>query len=195
MQKKEISQCCIRLSSPVRIYMFNMILRSSLRFRPTGPLSDQGALGLPPLPAHNPVQVGANAPLRCPRRLENFFHFSILTAQAQVATNGLQHAIFPGLPSSAPLGSPASIFHDYRRLPNTDDVSFDQWLILCEVAGHRAYKCTWPDCLAEPFMKRHKALNHVKKHLGITKVFECITWYVGEPVVYVWNCVDASWKW
>ena len=98
-----------------------------------------------------------------------------------------------GIPSSASLGSPASdasTFHGYRRLlANTDNVSLDQWLVPCEVAGHRAHKCTWPACLAEPFRKRHKARNHVKAHLGITKSFECITWYVGEPAVYVWHSV------
>ena len=121
-------------------------------------------------------------------------YFSTLTAQAQVSTNGLQHAMLPGIPSSASLGSAASTFHGYRRLPNTDDVSLDQWFVPCEVAGRRACKCTWPACLAEPFMRKHKARNHVKTHLGITKVFECITWYVGEPAVYVWHDTDAPWK-
>ena len=118
-------------------------------------------------------------------------YISTLTAQVQVA-NGLQHAMLPG---SASLGSPASTFHGYRRLPNTDDVSLEQWLVLCQVAGLRAYQCTWPACLSEPFKRKHEARNHLRKHLGITKVFECITWYAGELVDYVWHCVDASWKW
>ena len=107
----------------------------------------------------------------------------LLIAQAQVSDKGPQHAILPGIPSSASLGSPASTFHGYRRIPNTDDASLDQWLVPCEVAGHRAHKCAWQACLAEPFRRKHKARNHVKTHLGITKVFECITWYVGEPAV------------
>ena len=106
-------------------------------------------------------------------------YVSALTAQDQV-TNGLQHAMLPGLAS---LGSPTSTFHGYRRLPNTEDVSLDQWLVPFEVAGYRAHQCTWPDCLAERFTRKHKARNHIKTHLGITKVFECITWYVGEPAV------------
>lgn len=74
---------------------------------------------------------------------------------------------------------PTPVLHTCERLPNTDNETLDMWLAACELPEPRLYKCTWPDCLAEPFEGKHKARIHVRKHLGINKLYECVVWWVG----------------
>jgi hypothetical protein len=68
------------------------------------------------------------------------------------------------------------MLHACRRLPNTDNETLDSWLTACDGSEPRSYKCTWADCLAEPFEGRHKARIHIRKHLGINKLYECVVW-------------------
>ena len=61
------------LNSVASAYIFNTIPRSSLILFRIGPVPDVPAQG--PAAAHNHVQVGASAALRCPRRNEHLPYY------------------------------------------------------------------------------------------------------------------------
>ena len=45
------------------------------------------------------------------------------------------------------------------------------------MAGKKAYKCIWPNCLKDPFKRKYSARPHVhNKHLVDFKLFECVAW-------------------
>ncbi|KAF8518614.1 hypothetical protein JB92DRAFT_2085004 [Gautieria morchelliformis] len=101
--------------------------------------------------------------------------FNVFTEQAMLNT-GCE--MFMPLPESRAATvydvSSNQILHACRRLPNTDNETLDSWLIACDDSEPKSYKCAWADCLAEPFEGRHKARIHIRKHLGINKLYECV---------------------
>ncbi|KAF8586235.1 hypothetical protein K439DRAFT_969430 [Ramaria rubella] len=94
--------------------------------------------------------------------------------------HGSQDSLDPSPEMALPLGiardpPPASKRHICRRLPNTDNETLDSWLKYCDTLEPRLFICTWVGCpVTQPFEGRSKARIHIRRHLKIEKLYECI---------------------
>lgn len=68
--------------------------------------------------------------------------------------------------------------HEYHRIPGTEDEILEGWLNTPETPNlkRKTFQCMWPGCTEEIFKRKNEAFAHVLKHLGITKLYECVGW-------------------
>lgn len=80
--------------------------------------------------------------------------------------------------NSATPASPVIRLHRHFRLPGTEDEILDELLETTEVSeqGRKTFQCTWLDCTAVPFTGKSQAYTHVRKHLGVKKLYGCAAW-------------------
>ena len=70
------------------------------------------------------------------------------------------------------------VVHEYRRIPDTEDDKLDQCVQTCKSSDpdRMVFRCIWPGCTVVPFTVKCQAYVHVRKHLGIRKLYECVVW-------------------
>ena len=72
----------------------------------------------------------------------------------------------------------AEATHAYRRISGTENEILEEWLKISEApdVDRKVIQCIWPGCTTKPFTGKCEALRHVLEHLGIRKLYECVSW-------------------